>query len=501
MRGESSDASDDLASTTISSVDVMAITSNVLFLHSSSGDRVGRTRSGSLVPENSPLPLRSSEHELTPRSKQGMPGGSVSRGDTKTNDDMVSSMMGKGPTVDVVQISEWENLAFLLISFGYMVPWTSLGSLISYFKHTYNANFYNKLYCAYYLPGLPVAVLQHLYDGAVDMRIGSRTAYLLRGVISFLIMIAILISMVWWREQNTLILLFVTLGVFSWLCHGTASMLASMYPATAIAYLQTGFRCPEIYTIVIVAALNIGSHPSERDLDIFFSVTAGIVLLSLAIWILVVGSSASRRLLDLKDVRMKAHLSSETTDAWDKDKDRDRDRDLAEKGGGEDLDEFDELDPLMSRQGSVRPRKGILHVNHQQLQQQQQRLRAKLVLKAVEDASMRDAVYRKVFSLCLALFITIWCSIFQASFFAFCDSPQGRDIEQILYFVRLFSDLLGRPLTRLPRPWFLQENHHVLSASVARISLMLIFFFYVFIASFPKWVPCMSCAMPIYFLD
>jgi sterol desaturase/sphingolipid hydroxylase (fatty acid hydroxylase superfamily) len=155
----------------------------------------------------------------------------------------------------------------------------------------------------------------------------------------------------------------------------------------------------------------------------------------------------------------------------------------------------------LSRQGSVRPRKGILHVNHQQLQQQQQRLRAKLVLKAVEDASMRDAVYRKVFSLCLALFITIWCSIFQASFFAFCDSPQGRDIEQILYFVRLFSDLLGRPLTRLPRPWFLQENHHVLSASVARISLMLIFFFYVFIASFPKWVPCMSCAMPIYFLD
>jgi hypothetical protein len=500
MRGtESNDSSDASgpASTIISSVDVMAITSNVLYLHSSSGDRVGRTRSGSLVPENSPLPVLRPEHELTPR-KQGAPFSSSGSG---TNDEMVYSMMGKremtastsSPHVDVVQISEWENLAFLLISFGYMVPWTSLGSLISYFKHTYNANFYNKLYCAYYLPGLPVAVLQHLYDGAVDMRIGSRTAYMLRGVISFLIMIAILISMVWWREQNTLILLFVTLGVFSWLCHGTASMLASMYPATAIAYLQTGFRCPEIYTIAIVAALNIGSHPSERDLDIFFSVTAGIVLLSLAIWIVVVGSSASRRLLDLKDVRMKAHLSSETTDAWDRDKDKDRDRDR-EKGGGEDYDEFDEHDPLMPPLGSVRPRKGSLHQNQtqHQLQQQQQRLRAKLVLKAVEDASMRDAVYRKVFSLCLALFITIWCSIFQASFFAFCDSPQGRDIEQILYFVRLFSDLLGRPLTRLPRPWFLQENHHVLSASVARISLMLVFFCYVFIASFPKWVALSS---------
>ena len=85
------------------------------------------------------------------------------------------------------------------------------------------------------------------------------------------------------------------LGIFGWLAHGTASMLASMYPATAIAYLQTGFRCPEIYTIAVVAGLNIGSHPSDRDLDVFFLITACVIACGFVIWLLVSGSATSRR--------------------------------------------------------------------------------------------------------------------------------------------------------------------------------------------------------------
>ena len=65
--------------------------------------------------------------------------------------------------------------------------------------------------------------------------------------------------------------------------------------------------------------------------------------------------------------------------------------------------------------------------------------------------------YNKINILCVAVFIIMFCSIFQASFFVFVTSSvEGRDIEQILYFDRLFADLLGRPLTRLRRPSFLQ---------------------------------------------
>ena len=67
------------------------------------------------------------------------------------------------------------------------------------------------------------------------------------------------------------------------------------------------------------------------------------------------------------------------------------------------------------------------------------------------------------FLLCSALMITIWSSIFQAAFFAYIKSSSpsssiitGHNIEQTLYFSRLLSDFIGRPLTFLPRPFFVK---------------------------------------------
>ena len=450
-----------------------------------------RTRSGSLIPENTSSPWPST------------PGANI-LDDMDLSKKLSGDALQSGEPLMAVEATELENLAFLLISFGYMVPWTSLGSLISYFKHTYNANFYNKLYCAYYLPGLPVAFLQHRFDIAVDQQLGSRNAYMLRGTTSFLVMVGILVGMVWWREQDTLILLFTVLGIFGWLAHGTASMLASMYPATAIAYLQTGFRCPEIYTIAIVAALNIGSHPSDRALDVFFLVTALMVSAGLVVWLLVSSSDTSRRYFDLKDSRMNlmvgdggemgAGTGTETETGTAMGADSERLPLLGPLGRNmgphDEADHDTEVDDMFDSVSAVMESGSATEIaqssSGRAKASKAARGKSHAALKAAEDASMRCRVYLKVFSLCLALFITIWCSIFQASFFAYCDSPQGRDIEQILYFVRLFADLLGRPLTRLPRPWFLRRDSHVLMAALLRVSLMALFFFYIFLPSFPR---------------
>ena len=63
--------------------------------------------------------------------------------------------------------------------------------------------------------------------------------------------------------------------------------------------------------------------------------------------------------------------------------------------------------------------------------------------------------------LCASLIITIWSSIFQAAFFAYIKSSSSLsssviNIEQTLYFARLLSDFIGRPLTFLPRPFFVK---------------------------------------------
>lgn len=103
-------------------------------------------------------------------------------------------------------------LLFLLISFGYMLPWTSLGSLISYYKATYSSSFYVKLYCAYYIPGLPIALLQYRYDTYMDSIFSSRWTYLFRGLTAYFIMMGVLVSMIFMRSENLLIILFGLLG-------------------------------------------------------------------------------------------------------------------------------------------------------------------------------------------------------------------------------------------------------------------------------------------------
>jgi hypothetical protein len=61
-----------------------------------------------------------------------------------------------------------------------VTPWdaeeesfTSAGSLVSHFKALYGPDYFVKLNCAYYLPGLPVSVLQQHLDEHADARFGS----------------------------------------------------------------------------------------------------------------------------------------------------------------------------------------------------------------------------------------------------------------------------------------------------------------------------------------
>ena len=87
--------------------------------------------------------------------------------------------------------------------------------------------------------------------------------------------------------------------------------------------------------------------------------------------------------------------------------------------------------------------------------------------------------FSQIHFLCIALFIIMFCSIFQASFFAFVTSSvEKRDIEQILYFDRLFADLLGRPLTRFSRPFFLK----VFTLFHFFYSFFILFFLYSFLS-------------------
>ena len=388
---------------------------------------------------------------------------------------------------------------FMLMSCGYMLPWTTLGSLITYYKATYSANFYVKLYCAYYLPGLPISLLQYKYDLYLDLKYGSQRTYLYRGVVSFIIMMGILISLVWLESRIALVFLFVMLGICGWLCHGTASMLASMYPPSAIAYLQTGFRCPELYTIVAVSVLHLGKDASYQNLDVFYIVTAGMVFVGAIAWIVVVMDEKSKDFFDIKDNRLYATDLSEAMPLLRNEKgsgsifngksmidsgyeeeesfprSHNQNQNQKTNGSQSNVGALIKSGSRMNQSLSSDSETVVSNVNSEgntfsrfssyaspitrtrELLRSIERAAMQLQLSPSDLYTMDDALFNKIFPLCLALFVVMWCSIFQASFFAYVtSSSKNREIEQILYFVRLFADLIGRPLTRLPRPSFLK---------------------------------------------
>lgn len=57
----------------------------------------------------------------------------------------------------------------------------------------------------------------------------------------------------------------------------------------------------------------------------------------------------------------------------------------------------------------------------------------------------------------------------------------GRPIAEALYFIRLFADFLGRPLTRLvqPRPACLLTPWQLVRAAICRLGLTVVFFLYI----------------------
>jgi len=135
------------------------------------------------------------------------------------------------------------------LAFAYMSPWTVVGSLISYFQKDHGPDFFVKLNCAFYLPGLPVALLQVIYVSDLEVRFGSQPITLARNLLAFFTLVLIMAVIPSIPVEDGTCWLWVTgmMGAASWLAHGTTTSLASMFPSGALSWLQTGFRMPEVY--------------------------------------------------------------------------------------------------------------------------------------------------------------------------------------------------------------------------------------------------------------
>ncbi len=81
-----------------------------------------------------------------------------------------------------------------------------------------------------------------------------------------------------------------------------------------------------------------------------------------------------------------------------------------------------------------------------------------------------------------SLFVVVFCSILEGSFISYVKPVHKTlQIQTILYFVRVFSDLIGRPLTLLKLPLFLRSIDGIAYLATLRMALLGIFFAYIYL--------------------
>merc|ERR1712023_163178 len=129
----------------------------------------------------------------------------------------------------------------------------------------------------------------------------------------------------------------------------------------------------------------------------------------------------------------------------------------------------------------------LSHISQRQLDEEEHKD------SAINESTGDDIAYENIHNVAaiilpcrVAIFLNIWSSIFSAAFFAYVRSSSDLDIELVLYFVRLFSDLIGRPLARLPRPSFVRRKDQIARIALMRMILMVVFFAYIAFDWIPK---------------
>lgn len=395
------------------------------------------------------------------------------------------------------------NPLWIAISCGYMVSWTSIGSLISYFKARQGAAFYVALYCAFYLPGLPVSLLQQRFDENIDRRFGSANAFMFRVCFSMVVKILMLFILPFipsWVPIKSvpyvILCCMAFVGTFSWLCHGTACQLCSMFPPSSTAYLQTGFRTPEIYTLAIVSVLSIGSTASDIHIIIFYYATALVVAIGAISWVIVARSKPAMAYFAQKDQNCerkfslqegeRASLLSNKSSASHPNYANAENREISSDG-----DLLSHISQRLLSSSLLQPRSeySVYGDKFADMQLDEEGNEDGAVNKRTDDdIAYEDIDYVAAIILpCrVAIFLNIWSSIFSAAFFAYVRSSRNLDIELVLYFVRLFSDLIGRPLAHLPRPSFVRRKDQVVRIALMRMILMIVFFAYILFDWIPK---------------
>ncbi len=327
-------------------------------------------------------------------------------------------------------------ISFCIASFGYMVIWTGIGSRVSYYNDIYGPTFFVMLNIVFYVTGLPIAVLQKIYDNYFDSKMTSRVSVGFRLNVCMISM-SVCAFILPFLTKHAFIGIVCIIGVFTWSVHGTVSKAAALVKYNASIYQQFGFALPGIVSITLLFILPTFKQENSREFFFYGSLSI-LALLSLVAHTSILNNGHVLVVLDGKDEEINLRSNVEYSPITD--------------GRHEESSEI------------------TVEIDSSSLEEE----------ASLDTMLIKSAVKHTDYMHMSTIFITIFASVLQASFISFVPSKSAFPIIETLYFTRLFADMFGRPLALLHPPTSCDTIEFMLGIAILRLLFCFLFLVYVF---------------------
>jgi len=370
-----------------------------------------------------------------------------------------------------------------------------------------------------------VSYVQRRVDAYYDVFYGSKFTYRRRIWLCLGILVLCLIIAPFVRFYG-LIAICVVIGCCTWVCHGITTSLAGIVQMKSGIMQQIGFALPAVYGIIANLSFKLSrDNVPASSIFAFYFTSAAVATLGIAAWAWLCQNDVVRDKLLMKDERLggilikQAHKKKtlrtplldniaeecESTGRFSDVADVEDDNGLAlsttppassfvfDRGTSfTDVESKTEKKaegslpinspvPSASRHSSTERFSFLFSMFSKDTDRIVADSRALLRLDPglLEDAMKSSHCKEIMEPYRWTLFCTIYASILQGTFISYtygCVLFGVIELPTVLYFVRIFSDLFGRPLALAPVPSFFKDIKGLLVGSMIRTVSMLYFF-------------------------
>jgi len=384
-----------------------------------------------------------------------------------------------------------EMLLFFVSAIGCTLPWTAVLSNLVYYTREMGVRSYIYLNVAIYVPLFPISIMQALFDADFDRKFTSLSSFWVRGSTGFgillvsTVVLAVISSpsffssssvMMKYHNLVTVSTLALFMGTASGVLQGALKQMASfVYPECGrlAAAVTAGLQA----SAVVILLVGLGtldekqsSSPSSSSLDHFYAFIS--VLLALCWWgfqRLMTHSQDVYRSMVRRDSSIQLSsmlleegtMSNETTSNIRRTQQSSMtENNEEEKEEGTDVADLTlyQYEPQESQSvtGSTFMSPSIQGYDEQPGSSLAEPLLGQSIPRdslvptgRTSFTTMQRMLFRHSWPLCLAIFLTVGSSMAVASWFNRVPSANHPNLPQVLFYTRLFADLLGRPTTLL----------------------------------------------------